>query len=89
MMDEPFTSNADIAEAIQDHVAATIGNVDQLNQDYDDGTKNSRDSGEQWNWWCAMQRARLIHRTPLENNSDGQLSRVQLISTLRAAGLTG
>ena len=89
MMGVPFTSTADIAGTVQDHAEATIGNLDQLNQDYDNDTKNSRDGEEQWSWWCAMQRARQLHRTPLEKNADGQLLRIELMAALRAAGLTG
>jgi hypothetical protein len=88
LMGVPFTSTADIAESIQDHFDATLGHLAELNQDYDNDTKNSRDGEEQWNWWCAMQRARQLHRTPLEKNADGQLLRIELRAALRAAGLT-
>jgi hypothetical protein len=87
-MGMPFNSTSEIAEAIAGHASATIDNLAQLNLDYDNDTQHSINGSEQWNWWCAIQRARQLHRVPLEKNADGQYLRIELVAALRTAGLT-
>ena len=85
----PFSSIAEMTNAVNAHASATVGGSAQINLDYDNDTQHSRNGSEQWNWWSAIQRAQQLHRTPLEKNADGSLSRIELMAALRAAGLTG
>jgi hypothetical protein len=88
LMGVPFSSPVDIFNSIGAHRSATLDHLAQLNHDYDTDTGNSQNGSEQWNWWCAIQRARQLHRAPLEKNADGQFLRIELMDALRTAGLT-
>jgi hypothetical protein len=87
MIGQPFTDAAELREIILDHRAATIGRIAGVQQDYDDDTANSRNGGEQWNWSCAIQRAKQLHRMPLVAGPDGRYLRVELLDELKSAGL--
>lgn len=84
---KPFTDEAELRELLLDHRAATIGRIAGLQQDYDHDTSNSRNGTEQWNWSCAIQRAKQLHRIPLVEGPDGRYLRVELMDELKSAGL--
>jgi Bacterial protein of unknown function (DUF922) len=87
LIGQPFSDLADLHEQLADHRAATIGRISKLQHDYDVDTANSRNGSEQWNWWCAIQRASQLHRTPLATGPDGRYLRIELAAALEAAGL--
>jgi len=88
LMGTPFSSTADITSAIAAHANATINFAAQLQIDYDHDTENSQNRSEQWAWWDAIDRARQLHRVPLQMNADGQYLRIELMDALRKAKLT-
>lgn len=87
LIGQPFTDPANASEQVQDHRDATIGRDDALNKLYDDDTKNSRDGVEQWSWWCAIERARQLHRSPPARDAEGRPLKVELVDALRSFGL--
>ena len=87
MMGQPFTDPADAREQMEDHHEATIGRADALNHDYDADTRNGEDGVEQWSWWCAIKRARQLHRSPQARDARGRLLKVELVDALRSSGL--
>jgi hypothetical protein len=87
MMGVTFASANEAWSQLRGHRAATIGRADAINHDYDDDTHNSRDHNEQWNWWCAIERARQLHRSPATQGRDGRLLKIELIDALAAVGL--
>jgi len=87
LMGRTFADAGEAWRQLRDHRAATIGRADAINHDYDDDTQNSEIGAEQWNWWCAIERARQLHRSPAEHNRDGRLLKIELIDALAAVGL--
>ena len=87
LIGQPFLDLAELHEQMADHRAATIGRIAKLQEAYDADTENSRNGGEQWTCWCAIQRASQLHRTPLVAGADGRYLRIDLADALLAAGL--
>jgi hypothetical protein len=87
LMGLTFANASEAWTRLADHRAATIGRADALNQDYDDDTENSQNGNEQWNWWCAIERARQLHRSPLERDRNGHLLKMELVDALTSFGL--
>jgi hypothetical protein len=87
LMDLTFADANEAWRQLRDHRAATIGRADAVNHDYDVDTQKSRDGNEQWTWWCAVERARQLHRSPLERDRDGRLLKIELIDALSGFGL--
>ncbi len=87
LMDLTFANASDAWGQLRDHRAATIGRADALNHDYDTDTQNSQNGDEQWTWWCAIERARQLHRSPLERGRDGHLLKMELVDALSGFGL--
>jgi len=88
LIGQPFTDAAELHALMLDHREATLGKAKTLQKAYEDDTENSRNGDEQWAWWCAIQRAREAHRTPLTRGADGRYLRVELLDALVAAGLS-
>jgi Bacterial protein of unknown function (DUF922) len=87
MMGQPFTKPADAGEQLSDHVDATLSRVEAMNRDYDATTWGGSKREVQWSWWCAIERARQLHRSPPARDADGRLLKVELVDALRSFGL--
>jgi hypothetical protein len=86
MIGQPFSSARSALDQVTVHHNATRGRADALNKLYDDdiyAIENSIDRVEQWNWWCAIERARQLHRSPPERDAEGRLLNVELVNALR------
>lgn len=95
MMGRPFTNPADAWEQIASNAAATIARTAAMNHDYDATTWGGSKREVQWSWWCAIERARQLHRSPLARDDfgnllkddQGHLLKVELVDALRSLGL--
>ena len=95
MMDQPFTNPADAREQLSDHLDATLRRVEAMNRDYDATTWGGSKREVQWSWWCAIERARQRHQSPLARDDfgrllkddEGHLLKVELVDALRSFGL--
>lgn len=84
---QPFTKLADAQEQLADHFDATIRKRRAMNDDYDATTWGGSKREVQWSWWCAIERARQLHRSPPARDADGRLLKVELVDALRSVGL--
>ena len=58
-----------------------------LQDQYDDETGHSLNRAKQWAWLDAIDRARELHRQPLQKAPDGTLLRVTMIDALKQASI--
>jgi len=86
IMSQPFDP-ALALEDVEDHRDATLGRVALMNRDYDATTWGSQKGAAQWTWWCAIERARQLHRSPPVRDPEGRLLKVELVDALRSFGL--
>jgi hypothetical protein len=82
-----FSDRNELQGKVADHGRKTTDRIQELNGLYEADTENSQNGSEQWAWHCAIERARQLHRTPLERGLDGHCLKLELPDALQSAGL--
>jgi hypothetical protein len=82
-----FSDRDELRRKADDHARKTTDRIRELNELYEADTENSQNGSEQWAWRCAIERARQLHRTPLERGLDGHYLKLEIADALQSAGL--